>query len=461
MTTSPIVSRPSTRGVPLRFFLGQELMPDAETLSELARLAGANGLVHHVAVLPDIHRKGGQPSPTGTAVAAAGAIVPRAVDTGICCGMRVVRTGVPASALAVPVLDALFNEFMATIPVLEHDDDVLSEQDVKDILVQGGAWSRRRYGLSETEMSCIEDGGTMATDTDDPDAIVATIPAKPLKKGRRGYGTLGAGNHFLELQEIVEILDERAAAALGLARGETVFMLHTGSRGLGSKTMKAYLAELEPRWQATGGDPMWSVPLASEDGVRFARAIAAASNFGFANRIAITEQARSAMRNVLHDASLPMPLLVDCAHVSIKCETWNGERVWVHRHGGSSALPPSRCGDHPVYAGTGQPVPVPGSMGDASYIGVATEGVVQAFYSVNHGAGRVMDKPEASSRFSEQEVVREMQEKDIRLYRYGAGEIAEQAPRSFKDISRVIDAMRSHELARPIVRLRPIATLKG
>ena len=447
-------------GAPIRLFLGGAL-PDAETMAQLERLRSTPGVDRPVAVLPDIHRKGENPSPTGTCIATTGTLLPRAVDTGICCGIRVVRTGIEARAFTPALLDALFGELMATIPVVEHPEDVLSEQDVRDILVRGGAWSRERHGLGDDEMSRIEDGGTMPTDTDDPDAIVAALPAKALRKGRRGYGTIGAGNHFLELQEVDEILDETLARTLGLKLGDVVFMLHTGSRGVGSKTMKHHVEQLEARWgNPAGGSPIWTLPADSEDGRGFARAVSAASNFGFANRIAITERLRAAVRQTLHDASLSLPLLVDCAHVSIRAEHWNGETLWVHRNGGSRALPPSALDGHP-FAPTGQPIPIPGSMGDSSYIGVAAEGAVHSFHSVNHGAGRVLDKPEATARYSAADVQREMREKGIRLYRYGAGDIAEQAPGSFKDISQVVRAMQAHALATLVVRLKPLATLKG
>ena len=464
--TPPLTTevRAARGGAPIRMFLGGGALPDAETMAQLEHLSAARGVAHHVAVLPDIHRKGENPSPTGTCLATRDTLVPRAVDTGICCGMRVVSTGLEARVFTPAVLDALFGELMATIPVVEHAADVLSDQDVRDILVRGGAWSRERYGLDDDEMSRIEDGGTMPTDTDDPDLIMATIPEKPLRKGkgRRGYGTIGAGNHFLELQEITEVLDEDLARQLGLRLGETVFMLHTGSRGVGSKTMKEHFQQLEARWRDPATpSPIWTVPADSEDGRRFARAVSAVSNFGFANRIAITEQLRAAARRTLHDATLRLPLLVDCAHVSIKAERWNGEPLWVHRNGGSRALPPSALAGHPRFASTGQPIPIPGSMGDASYIGVAAEGAVDTYHSVNHGAGRVLDKPQASERFSSADVQREMHEKGIRLYRYGAGDIAEQAPGSFKDISQVVQAMRAHTLAQLVVRMKPLATLKG
>jgi len=455
----PLETTPKNGGLPLKFFLTPDLMPDAATMSQLEELASSAGLLYHVAVLPDIHRKSRNPSPTGTVVAAQNMIVPRAVDTGICCGMRMVRTDIDVRELSAPALDTLFGELRRTVPVLEHEQDVISKDDVAAILVQGGKWSQKKFGLSEAELDCIEDRGTMPTDTDDPEIILASMPDKPMKKGRRCFGTLGDGNHFLELQEIVEVIDRDAASLLGLELGKALFMLHTGSRSVGSKTMKEYLEKFEVLEKRAAA--IWSLPADSEAGVQFARAIAAASNFGFANRIAITEKLRVAVRKTLRDESLAMPLLYDCAHVSIKRETWNGVKLWIHRHGGSRALPPSQMALHPVFSQTGQPVPIPGSMGHASYIGVAAENARETFYSVNHGAGRVLDKPEAMAQFTAAQVENEMRAKNIRLYRYGADNIAEQAPDSFKDISRVIAAMSALSLARPVVRLRPVAVLKG
>ena len=230
--------------------------------------------------------------------------------------------------------------------------------------------------------------------------------------------------------------------------------------------MKTYVQEMEEKTQAERlkaslRTSLQAIPADSELGVQFSRAVAAVSNFGFANRIAITEKLRETVRKVLHDTSISTPLLYDCAHVSIKLEKWNGDKLWIHRHGASRALPPSQYADHPIFSKTGQPIPIPGSMGHDSFIGVADEKAIEAFCSVNHGAGRVMDKSEAQSRFTEAEVEKEMKGKSIRLYRYGTDNIAEQAPSSFKDVSQVIEAMKSLRLARPVARLRPVAVLKG
>jgi tRNA-splicing ligase RtcB len=467
---TPLAKISRNGGVPIRFFLSSDMLPDAETMAQLERLAQAPGLEHYVAVLPDIHRKSRNLSPTGTVVVTRETLVPHAVDTGINCGLRMISTDIEAAELTAPVLDALFGELMRTIPVLEHEENVISKKAVADILVYGGAWSQREFGLSDDELNCIENRATMPTDTDDAQAILASVPEKAIKQGQNCLGTLGDGNHFLELQEITEVFDHETAKRLGLRAGQAFFMLHTGSRSVGSKTMKTYCEIFETKFFSSevasdeasrSAMPIWSIPADSEEGLAYGRAVAAASNFGFANRIAITEKLRAAVRKVIHDESLQMPLLYDCAHVSIKHEPWNGEKLWVHRHGASRALPPSKFGAHPVFSKTGQPVPIPGSMGHASYVGVAEESVAATFHSVNHGAGRTLDKPEALVRFTEQQVESEMQAKNIRLYRYGSGCIAEQAPGAFKDISQVMRAMSTLSLARPVVQLRPLAVLKG
>ncbi len=461
---SPIERKLSNGVLPIKFFLTSELLPDAETMAQLDYLASAAGLNHHVAVLPDIHRKSRNLTPTGTVVAAKNMLVPRAVDTGINCGISMIRTEINLREFSPAALDNFFGELMRTVPVHEHEHDILSETDVKDILVHGGAWCQKRFGFSETELEAFENRATMSANAESSEAI-GSIPQRAIARGQRCFGTLGDGNHFLELQEIAEVLDTDIANRLGLFKGQAFFMLHTGSRGLGSKTMKTLLKKMDEQLPPTSGlnsiPHLRSIPVDSEEGSKFTHALCGVANFGFANRMAIIEKLRAAIRAALHDQSLSLPVLYDCAHVSIKSEQWNGERLWVHRHGASRALPPSQFADHPIFSRTGQPVPIPGSMGNDSFVGVAGERTVETFYSVNHGAGRVMDKPQAVECFTEFQVESEMRAKNIRLYRYGSDNIAEQAPSAFKDISRVIQAMKALSLARPVVRLRPVAVLKG
>lgn len=458
---SAIEAIPSNGGIPIRLFLTPDLVPDAETMAQLENLARTPGLDHYVAVLPDVHRKARNRTPTGVVVVAKDAIVPAAVDTGISCGMRMIRTDIDGRNLSAPVLDALFGELTRTMPA-NGDKAVLSKEDVADIFVRGGEWCREEFDLTEDEFACIEDNACAVQDGIDAEAILSSVPNKVFKKAQRRFGTVGGGNHFLELQEIVDVLDREAAALLGLRKGKALFMLHTDSRGVGGSIMRAHLEEPgDGRLTSGNGSSLWSIPSDSRDGAKLARAISAASNFGFANRIAVTEKLRAAVRKVLGDGSLSMPLLYDCSHVSIKREEWQGEMLWVHRHGASRALPASQLPNHPVFSKVGQPVPIPGSMGHDSLIAVTEETAAETFYSINHGAGRLMDKPEALAVFTEEEVESEMRAKKIRLYRNGSDNIAEQAPGSFKDIAQVIEAVSALSLARPVVRLRPLAVSKG
>jgi tRNA-splicing ligase RtcB len=220
-------------------------------------------------------------------------------------------------------------------------------------------------------------------------------------------------------------------------------------------------ADLEHIWRMMFAHrQFFGLPADSETGRNFTHAIYAAATFGYVNRMAITEALRGAVRETLGD-SVEMPLLFDCSHVGIQQEEVGGESLWVHRHGANVALPPSKCASHPVFSQTGQPIPVPGSMGADSYIGVGVEGNLATYHSANHGAGRVLDKPEAGAKWSESAIEAEMASRHVRLYRGKTMNIAEQAPDSFKDIGQVIRVMKQLNIAAPVVRVEPLATMKG
>jgi tRNA-splicing ligase RtcB len=485
---------PAERGmrVPVHLFVSPEIMPGQEAIDELVALARTEGLIHPIVAMPDVHYKGRNPAPTGIVLTTRDRLVPFAVDKGINCGMRMVRSDLPASACTDRMLDALYAELQGQVPIQPHAEPILRKKEVRRALTEGARWAAERFELPPSELDYIERGGSMFQGMDiDPDEVMAAVPDVAQKKARRALGTLGAGNHFLEAQEIVEILDPERAKLLGLEQGKVLFMMHTGSGAVGGLTMRYYstharldkLSERLPfdfeklrfhlRHARSAADlgTIWKylfahrqffgIPVDSHQGQRFIRALYAASNFGFVNRIAITEALRNAVRTTFAAPDLQMPLLFDCSHVTIQEEEHEGERLWVHRHGANVALPPSRCQGHPVFERTGQPIPVPGSMGSDSYVGVGVEGNAATFCSANHGAGRVLDKPQAMAQWTEASVEAEMASRRIRLYRGGTMNIAEQAPGSFKDIRRVIDVMSGLQIARPVVRVRPLATMKG
>lgn len=446
--------------LPIRCFTGEDLLPDEPARRQLAELAAMPGLHGYVTVLPDVHVKSRNPTPTGTVVVSHSILVPRAIDQGINCGMRIVSTGVSARELTAPVLDALFGHLMTTIPITPHESPLLTAEECERMLVHGLPALAGALDLPPEDLGRVENGGRM-TPVLDPSAIRAVVTGKAIRKGNPWMGTLGAGNHFLELQEIVEVLEPMVARRLGLERGQAVFMFHTCSRRLGKQLLRPLCEEAERI--AGNGRPapaLWTIGLNTDLGQRLLAALAAATHAAFANRAAVTHLLRQTVRDVLGDPTLRLPLVYDCGHETIQREAHHGEWVWVHRHGASHAVPPATL-DDPVLAEVGQPVPIPGSMGTDSFIGVAQAGVAQTFHSVAHGAGRVMEKAAAAERFDAGQVEHELRTEGIRLYRYGTDNIAGQAPASFKAARRVVDAMEAHDLVRPVVRLRPLAVLKG
>jgi tRNA-splicing ligase RtcB len=456
----PLEIETAPGALPIRCFTGEDLLPDEPARRQLVELATVPALHGYVAVLPDVHVKSRNPTPTGTVVVSRSMLVPRAVDQGINCGMRIVSTGVPVRELTTPVLDALFGRLMTIMPVKAHESPWLSAEAYERTLVHGLPALTGVLDLPPDDLRRVENGGLMAPVVD-PSAIRAVLTSEAIGKSNPCVGTLGTGNHFLELQRIVDVLEPRVARRLGLDRDDAVFMIHTCSRKLRKRILQRWYEEAE-RLAGNGGPrpTLWTIAPDTDVGQRVVAGLAAAMHAAFANRAAVTHLLRQAVREALGDRTLRLPLVYDCGHETIQREEHQGEWVWVHRHGASHAMPPATLAD-PVLAEVGQPVPIPGSMGTDSFIAVAQAGAAHTFHSVAHGAGRVMDKATAAERFDAGQVERDLSTDGIRLYRYGVDNIAEQAPASFKDVQRVVDAMQAHDLIRPVVRLRPLAVLKG
>lgn len=477
--------------VPIRLYVSDTTQPDAAAKQQLQCLAEADGPDHYAVALPDIHAKSRNIAPTGSVVVSRDNLMPMAIDKGVNCGMRMVLTGLQAADLSTADIDRIFEGLAQAIPGRRHINPIIPRAEMIPLLLKGGRWAVDYFNVPASDLPNIERNGSVfdGQQVDEAQLLMAVSP-DIIKKGPRSLGSLGGGNHFLEMQEVVDVLDSDTARLLGLKRGQLIFMLHTGSGRIGSMVMRYYSGHAIPSEPASrlklfkrkrafheqgltnenralreryfgNGRSFFTIPADSSEGQRMMIALQAADNFGFVNRMVITQALRQTVRSVLSNESLDMPLLYDCSHVSIQSETHFGERLWVHRHGASRALPASAMPDHPVFSITGQPLPIPGSMGADSYIGVTASGAAQTFNSVNHGAGRLMDKPEARESFQAQNVEANLQAQNIRLYRTGTSDIAEQSPQSFKDITEVIHTMQRFDLARPVVRLRPVAVLKG
>ncbi len=458
---APVDLRTADDARPIRCFTGEALLPDDRARQQLAQLAAVNGVDGYVAVLPDVHFKRRNPTPTGTVVVSREHLLPRAIDPGINCGMRMIATSVPVRELSPARLDQLFGDLIAAVPITARETPVLTAGECERLLVEGLPAVASQIGLPAEDLGRIENRGRM-TPSVDADAIQTVVSSAAISKGQAWLGTLGAGNHFLELQEVVGVLDASLASRLGLRLGEAVFMMHTDSRRLGKRVLKPVFEEaFHANGNGHGPDSLWTLPAESRLGRRYIAALAAAMHAGFANRAVLTHILRTTLRTVLDDPTLRLPLLYDCAHESIQREEHGGDALWVHRHGASHAVPRAALAHDPVLGECGQPVPIPGSMGTDSYIAVTADGVAQTFHSVAHGAGRTLEKIDAAEQFDAEQVARDLGADGVRLYRYGTDNLAGQAPASFKDVRRVVEAMTAFQLIRPVVRLRPVAVLKG
>ncbi len=454
----------SNGGLPIRCFTNETLLPDQAAQKQLRLIATLPGLRHHITVLPDVHYKHRNPSPTGSVVVSPDRLFPRVIDGGVNCGIRVMSFPMPVHELTPERLDDIYGRLMEKIPVKRRETPLITSEQCEAVLLHGLAKLVEYLGIPAQELDRVENRGRMLAHLD-ADTIRDTLGAEYLhhaiRKGLKTLCSLGAGNHFLELQEIVEVLAPDVAARLGLEKGHAVFMLHTDSRRLGKKILHPIIDEAREKFRNGAPEELWSVPAESEMGHRLLCALAAASHSGYANRAAITHMIRAATREVLGETAPPVLLLFDCGHETIQREKYHGETVWVHRHGASPALPPERFGDDPVLGKVGQPIPIPGSMGSHSYLAVGRAGAHASFYSVAHGAGRVMEKDEAKTVYQEGAVEGEIQRQGVRLYRYHVDNIAGQAPASFKNSHEVVNIMAAMDLIQPVVKLRPVAVLKG
>ncbi len=474
-------------GVPVHFYLDDQLMPDDRALKPLEELSQMPEVDEHIVALPDLHYKSRNIVPTGLVTVSKDHIIPFAVDKGINCGIRMMTLPLSSADMPADYMDRFYGEVMKRVPVSKHKELPIDEADVKEIAMTGAEWAQKKYDIPDEDMENYEKRGNLFRGSDFTEKeILHSIPEVMYRKGRRNVGVLGSGNHFLELQRIGEVVDASLAAKLGLAEDQLVLMLHTGTGGFGGSLLKYFhrpskitdpkkvaerlaakkafhdyqpLDEHRQRWME--GAHLYGIPVDSPTARHFLGAVNAVANFGFVNRATIAYHAENVLREIFGSPDLRVKLLYDSSHVTIQQENHNGKDLWVHRNGANQANPASYMSDHPVFKETGQPIPVPGSMGTDSYIAVAAEGARHTFSSTNHGAGRLLDKPEAREAFGAEDVVETMNARGIRLYRYGKGDINEQAPDAFKNIDNVLRVMELYDIANPVVRVSPLATLKG
>lgn len=436
-----------------------------ESLVQLVNVATLPGIVKYALAMPDIHE--GYGFPIGGVMASSmesGVISPGGVGFDINCGVRLLTSRFSHEDLE-PKIEDLANQLQRDIPsgVGRGGNIRLSGKEMDGVLREGVGWAvEKGYALEEDSARC-EEGGCMVQ------ADPGLVSERAKRRGSDQLGTLGSGNHFLEVQKVEAIFDNEAAQAFGLKQGQVVLSIHTGSRGLGHQVCTDYVRLLNtklPTWGIRLPDrELAYAPLASREGREYLGAMAAAANFAWCNRQLITRLVRLAWKRILGgDARLD--LVYDVAHNIAKVEKHeiNGENkeVCVHRKGATRAFPPGHLEIPKIYQAVGQPVLIPGSMGTSSYVLAGAESAMKnSFGSVCHGAGRRLSRKAAKRQVWGADLRKELLARGIVIRCHSTAGLAEEAPLAYKDVDAVVDIIAKAGLAKKVARLKPMAVIKA
>lgn len=435
---------------------------DEKAIEQLCDAAALPGVQDPVVGMPDIHLGFGLPIGGVMAVdAGEGVVSAGAVGMDINCGVRLLRTNIEAHSLDKALLRRLIDAIVKRVPPgvgKMSRQEALVKKHLERYLVDGVPFMiEGGYGRPE-DLAAIEEGGRL--EGADPRAVSAAAVQRSAQ-----LSTIGGGNHFVELGRVDRIFDPVAGERLGLAEGQLTVLIHTGSRGFGHQICNDYTdlmveaaAGMKLKIPTKG---LAAVPISSPLGRRYLGAMACAVNFAFCNRQWITHDVRRAFSEVLGgaDRDYDLGLVYDLAHNIAKFEEVGGKRLLIHRKGATRALPAEHPANPPLYRDLGHPVLVPGSMGTASYVIIGEPPVEQTFYSVNHGAGRVLSRRAARREIDVEELRSALGEvmvpgRDYRAY-------LDEAPQAYKDIEAVIDTFTEISLTRRAARLLPVAVIKG
>lgn len=467
----PATYKPGMR-VPGLIYANEDLIKQIEAdqaVEQVANAAMLPGIVAQAIAMPDIHW--GYGFPIGGVAAMRlddGVVSPGGVGYDINCGVRLLTTHL-ADEEVRPALPALTERLFRNVPsgVGAHGRLRLTPAEIPEVLRDGAAWAvRRGYGRAR-DRGHIESEGTI------PGAEPQEVSRKALSRGLDQLGTLGSGNHFLEVQRVEEIHDPETAQIFGLRHvGQVTVLMHCGSRGLGHQVCDDFLAvcgRALPRYGITLPDRQLAcVPIASPEGRSYLGAMAAAANFAFANRQVITHWVRESFEQVLRQSaeSMGLDIVYDVAHNMAKMEEHVVDgaviKLCVHRKGATRGFPAGHPEVPPEYREVGHPVLVPGDMGRYSYVLVGTPvAMAETFGSTPHGAGRMRSRGEAKRLLRGVDLVEVLAQRGILVRAASRDLLAEEASEAYKDVADVVRASNGAGLTRTVARLQPLAVVKG
>ncbi len=423
-----------------------------QSLEQAANVAMLPGIVGRALAMPDIHQGYGFPIGGVAAVdEQEGVVSPGGVGFDINCGVRLLSSNLTLKEVR-PKLRDLVHQLFRDVPSGTGRSSHLniSDHDLDQVLEKGPQWAIEHGMGSLADLDHTEERGCIAGA--DPDAV--SIRAK--QRGKPQLGTLGSGNHFLEVQYVDEIFDGKTASEYNLVKDRIVVLIHTGSRGLGHQVCTDYVGRLDEAMRRYGfhlpDRQLACAPIHSPEGQHYLHAMAGAANFAWTNRQLISHSVRGAFQRIF-DEAVHLPVIYDVAHNIAKLETHlidgNKRRVLVHRKGATRAFPK-------------QPVFIPGSMGTASYFLLGQEAALhQTFGTACHGAGRVLSRSAAKKGITAKEIQKELESRGIIVQSLTREGLTEEKPDAYKDIEAVVDVVHGAGLASRVARLRPIGVIKG
>ena len=457
--------------VPVRIYANEPLlqkMLSDRTIMQARNVASIPGIVSHSVVLPDGHEGYGFPVGGVAAMdAEEGMISPGGVGYDINCGVRLLRSNLTEQTVRSKLKD-LVNDLFSSIPsgVGSKGAVRLTNSELDEVLVNGVNWAiDHGYGSTNDSDVCEENGRILNADPN-------KVSDKARKRGAPQLGSLGSGNHFLEIQKVVEIHDEEAASRMGIKEGTITVLIHCGSRGFGHQVCSDYLRVAEQAMEKYNINlpdrELACVPNNSEEGESYRKAMFAALNFAWSNRQMITHWTRKSFERVFNqtESDLDMKLVYDVAHNIAKVEKHKVDgqdrKLVVHRKGATRAFPSNRNEIPSRYRDLGQPVLVPGSMGTSSWILLGKSNSMDlSFGSTAHGAGRTMSRSKARRNFTEDNVKKSLNDKGIFIKALTRDGVVEETPEAYKDVDSVVNVSHNLGIATKVAKLVPIGVIKG
>jgi len=457
--------------VPARLYADEELLDTAlsdNSVLQLVNTATLPGVVKYAIAMPDIHQ--GYGFPIGGVVATRlpeGVISPGGVGYDINCGVRLLISQASVEEIE-PYLEDIASRLYANCPsgVGAHGHLRLSDNELDQVLHEGSRWMLEKGYASREDLDRTEEFGRISA------ADAAFVSDHARERGRNQLGTLGAGNHFIEVDRVTEVYDQPTAARLGIYAGNVAVQIHCGSRGLGHQVCEDYVSRFQKTAQDYGIElpdrELVCAPFDSKEGKEYFRAMACAANFAFANRQLLAHMIRRSFEEMLTGEvkNLELHQVYDIAHNMAKVEEHNIDgrslRVCVHRKGATRAFGPGSSVLPDSLRDLGQPVLIPGSMGTASYVLIGTKGAMeQTFGSTCHGAGRVMSRTKAKKTIRGTVLRDQLKSRGILICAGSMSGLAEEAPLAYKDVARVVEVVHMLGIGRKIARLEPVAVIKG